>query len=98
MEYVLIISMNTLYPMKKTFLLSFTLLSAALFAQVGINTNSPDPSSILDIKSTNKGVLIPRVTLKGTNDVSTISSPVLGLMVFNTTASDNGTPTDTSMI
>lgn len=82
--------------MKNYLLLSFILISFNLLAQVGINTNSPDPSSILDIKSTNKGVLIPRVTLKGTNDVTTIANPVLGLMVFNTTASDNGTPTDTS--
>jgi hypothetical protein len=82
--------------MKKTLLLLITIISSTIYAQVGINTNTPDPSSILDIKSTNKGILIPRVSLKGTNDVTTIANPVLGLMVFNTTASDNGTPTDTS--
>ena len=29
---------------------------------VGINNPNPDPSSILDLKATDRGVLIPRVT------------------------------------
>ena len=38
-------------------------VSGAL-AQVGINTDNslPDSSAILDVKSTNKGLLIPRMT------------------------------------
>ena len=31
-------------------------------AQVGINTNSPDPSAALDIQSTTGGLLIPRLS------------------------------------
>lgn len=63
------------------FLLLF-LVSTSLFAQVGIGTTTPDASSMLDITSTSKGVLIPRMT---TAQRSAISSPVTGLLVFDTT-------------
>ncbi|MFH1159676.1 MAG: FISUMP domain-containing protein [bacterium] len=54
-----------------------------LSAQVGINTDGtdPDPSAILDAKSTSKGLLPPRMTTSQRNG---ISSPVAGLIVFNT--------------
>lgn len=47
----------------KPTLLSLVLLTAnlCLNAQIGIGTNAPDTSVILEIKSTNKGILIPRV-------------------------------------
>ena len=55
----------------------------ALFAQVGINANNsaPDNSAMLDVQSTTKGMLIPRMTsaLRGA-----IGSPVNGLMVYQT--------------
>ncbi|HIB37251.1 MAG TPA: hypothetical protein EYO36_06750, partial [Mesonia sp.] len=50
-------------------------------AQVGIGTTSPDSSSILDISSTNSGVLIPRMT---TAQRLAISNPSSGLLVFDT--------------
>lgn len=47
-------------------LLSFFLLASSLFAQNGVAINgdnsSPDASAMLDIKSTEKGILIPRMT------------------------------------
>ncbi|MDX1462942.1 MAG: hypothetical protein R3359_07795, partial [Marinirhabdus sp.] len=50
-------------------------------AQVGIGTTTPDPSSALDIRSTNKGLLSPRMTsLERTN----ISNPADGLLVYDT--------------
>jgi hypothetical protein len=58
-------------------------LPFASFSQVGIGTTSPDPSAILDIASTNSGLLIPRVGLLGPLDVITIPSPATGLLVFN---------------
>ncbi len=53
--------------------------------QVAINTDGTiaDVSSMLDINSTTKGILIPRLTLTQRN---TISSPATGLMVYQ---SDN---------
>jgi hypothetical protein len=53
----------------------------SLMAQVGINTSTPDPSSMLDIQSTVKGLLIPRMTLAERNS---IPSPAQGLMVYQT--------------
>ncbi|MDC8005498.1 hypothetical protein POV27_15680 [Aureisphaera galaxeae] len=61
--------------------LFFLFISLTSFAQVGIGTTSPDPSSILDITATDKGVLIPRMT---TAQRDAITNPVNGLMVYNT--------------
>lgn len=53
------------------------------------STGVPDPSAGLEVRSSNKGMLLPRVALTGTADVSTITNPANGLMVFNTaTVSD----------
>ena len=68
--------------MKK--LLLFLLISTGLFAQTGIGTSTPDASAKLDVSSSNKGFLPPRVSLTSTTDVSTISSPAIGLLVYNT--------------
>jgi hypothetical protein len=50
---------------------------------VGISTDNtnPDPSAMLDIKSSNKGMLIPRML---TSQRTAISSPATGLLVFDT--------------
>ena len=63
-----------------TFLVAL-LLTTTTFAQVGINNDSPDASSALDITSTSGGVLIPRMT-KTQRDA--ISSPGTGLMIYQT--------------
>ncbi|MCP4000587.1 MAG: hypothetical protein GY727_06740, partial [Gammaproteobacteria bacterium] len=65
--------------------------SYSLMAQVAITTDgsAPDGSAMLEVKSTDKGILIPRVALTGTTDETTISSPVVSLMIYNTeTVSD----------
>jgi hypothetical protein len=53
-------------------------------AQVGIGTSSPDPSAQLDIVSSEKGILIPRVTL--TNRPGSVGKvdPVEGLIIYQT--------------
>ncbi len=53
-------------------------------AQTGIGTTSPNPSAKLEVYSTNKGFLPPRITLTSTTDVTTITSPAEGLLVYNT--------------
>jgi uncharacterized protein (TIGR02145 family) len=52
-------------------------------AQVAINTDdsSPDNSAMVDVKSTSKGFLPPRMT---TLQVNTINAPAEGLVVYNT--------------
>lgn len=47
----------------------------------GIGTTSPDPSSLLEVKSTTKGVLFPRMT-KAQRDA--LASPAQGLLIYQT--------------
>lgn len=55
-------------------------------AQVGINTESPHPTSALDIsKVINKGILAPNVALLSERNDTVIKNPKKGLIVFNTT-------------
>jgi hypothetical protein len=68
--------------MKKITIL-FLLLSTRILAQTGIGTTTPNASAKLDVFSTNKGFLPPRVTLTAVSDISTISSPAEGLLVYN---------------
>ncbi len=51
--------------------------------EVGIGTSSPSASALLDVTSTNKGILIPRMTASQKN---AISSPTTGLLIFQTDA------------
>lgn len=60
------------------------LSTAATYAQIGIGTTTPDPSSVLDISSTKAGLLIPRIQLESTTDIVTIPSPAVSLLVYNT--------------
>ena len=73
--------------------------SAVSIAQgVGINADglAPDPSAMLDVRSSNKGLLIPQVALSGTADNTTIASAATSLLIYNTatagTAPANVTP------
>src|SRR5215212_8158969 len=73
------------------FILAVSQISS--FSQnVGINNDgsSPHSSAMLDIKSTNKGLLIPRLALKGATDMSTVSSPQVSLLVYNTSTAGEG--------
>ena len=78
----------------KQFLIAITLLlfASRLYSQVGINTSTPDPSSVLELSSSNKGFLMTRLT---TAQRDTMSNPAPGLMFYNTTLGDvqinNGT-------
>ncbi|MGV4414802.1 hypothetical protein [Chryseobacterium sp. T1] len=53
-------------------------------AQVGINTENPDPSSVLDITSDNKGVLLPRITLTSLSQQLSSSTNATSLLIYNT--------------
>lgn len=60
---------------------SILCISAQSYSQVGIGTTTPASSSMLEIQSTAKGVLIPRMT---TAQRTVIASPANGLLVFDT--------------
>lgn len=64
-------------------LFSFIILND-IFAQLGIKETNFEPNSraMLDVESTSKGVLIPRLS---TSQRNAIPSPPAGLMVYNST-------------
>lgn len=69
----------------------FLLSLVCSYAQVGVGTTSPDNSSILDITSTDKGVLVPRVNLIDvSNNIAPINTPAIGLLVWNTNTGVTG--------
>jgi uncharacterized protein (TIGR02145 family) len=51
------------------------------FGQVGIGTKTPAPSAMLDVVSTSKGMLIPRMTQSQRN---AIKNPANSLMIYQT--------------
>ena len=61
---------------------AFFLFVTVQAQSVGINTTAttPDASSILDVSSTSKGLLIPRMS---TVAITTISNPAKGLLVYD---------------
>jgi len=71
--------------MKKLLIFLWVFISAQfLHAQsVGIGTNTPDASALLDLSSTTKGLLIPRMTAVQRRAIPT---PIPGLLVYQTNA------------
>lgn len=65
---------------KKIIVISLFFTPFTILSQLGINSDNsaPHPSSMLDVKSATKGVLIPRVA-------SDLASPTEGLLYYNTT-------------
>jgi hypothetical protein len=84
--------MNHLIPgLMKTHLLYLSVVIALFLAtvsstnaQVKISTDNsaPDNSAMLDVSSTTKGLLAPRMT---TSQINAIANPAEGLIVYNTT-------------
>lgn len=79
--------------MKKAFLLFGVLLFTGMLANaqtgVAINTTGaePDNSAMLDVSSTDKGFLLPRMTFE---QMKVITSPANGLMIFCTDCGPDG--------
>lgn len=83
--------------MKNAYLkLLFLILGSITYAQtgsVGIGTNTPDESAILDLVSSNKGMMMPKVSLNPANasDYSFMATqPTASLLVYNTNAAFPG--------
>jgi hypothetical protein len=75
-------------PMKYFFtILALLLLTASMYAQVGIGTTNPNTSAALDITSTTKGLLPPRMTAA---QRIAIATPAQGLMIYCTNCGANG--------
>lgn len=73
--------------MKALLLICLLAIGISIQAQVAVNTDgsAPDNSAMLDVKSTTRGLLAPRMTLAQRNAIVT---PATGLVIFQT----NGTP------
>ncbi|MDR6967341.1 hypothetical protein J2X31_001348 [Flavobacterium arsenatis] len=90
--------------MKTSKILKFALLGFAFGAasvataqvKIGNNPTTITPSAELEIESTNKGALLPRIALTSLTDATTIAAPAHALTVFNTatagTAPNDVTP------
>ncbi|MBK8699011.1 MAG: hypothetical protein IPN29_05510 [Saprospiraceae bacterium] len=67
--------------MKNILLTIFMVISFGLIAQIGINTMSPDSSSILHLNSDTKGIIPPRMPKTNRDN---IINPATGLLVYQT--------------
>ena len=67
--------------LKSIIFTAFIAINVTAFAQVGINTNTPEASAALDVTSTEGGILIPRLT---ETQRDAISPAATGLMIYQT--------------
>lgn len=74
--------------MKKIILsaaVAFTVLTTSnVVAQQGFGTNTPDRSAAVDIVSSKRGLLIPRIDIPNLDQAAPVSNPANALMVYNT--------------
>ena len=61
-------------------------------AGINDNNSSPHASAMLDVYSTTKGMLIPRVALDTTTSASPVTSPATSLLIYNTASTKDVTP------
>jgi len=86
--------------MKKTVFLSIFLMGCLIssYSQVAISKgdHDPHPAAVLDLIADDKGFLVPKVELNGTDDVSTIDinathdHDAVGMLVYNTNTTNTG--------
>lgn len=78
--------------MKKIYILLTLLTSVLTNAQVGFGTPNPDINAEVEISSTDKGLLIPRLALDKTDLPTPLSAHVAGMIIYNTTSADVEAP------
>jgi len=80
-------------------LLALALSASGLYAQQGFGTKTPNKAAVIDMSSTNKGMLAPRIALTGTTNFAPISGitsanqhTANSLLVYNTATVGDVTP------
>ncbi|MCP4123733.1 MAG: hypothetical protein GY751_18445, partial [Bacteroidetes bacterium] len=77
--------------MKRHYLLVIAVIflcAASHAQQLGVNTDSPEAR--IDAVSSNSGILIPRLTLTATTDVTTVPTATVSEIVYNTATAGSG--------
>jgi len=80
--------MKSIKLLSVLFLMGLGVIIAQAQNNVGIGTNTPDASAELDVKASDKGLLIPRVKLDDASTAAPITSPAEGLLIYNETGSE----------
>jgi trimeric autotransporter adhesin len=81
--------------MKKSLVLLVTLLlmgKANAQMKLGNNPTTTNANALLELETTNKGLLLPRVSLTSTSSAAPLSAHVRGMTVFNTVTVGDVTP------
>lgn len=76
----------------KKIVLFLLLAVTTVSAQIGVGTRTPHPDAMLEVATTNKGILLPRVALTATTAVAPLSAHVAGMTVYNTATAADVTP------
>lgn len=88
--------MVTLFRKLTSFFFLFGIVFSSISQiKIGDNPSTTHGSTVLEIESTNKGVLIPRIALTGALDVTTIATPAISLLIFNTSNAGSTLSLDT---
>ncbi|MEZ4858329.1 MAG: hypothetical protein R2781_05920 [Flavobacteriaceae bacterium] len=76
---------TTLHYLKNLLFIVGIVIPWCVASQVGINTTSPAPGSMLDVSSADKGILVPRVDIPNLNTLAPITGgSTESLLVYNT--------------
>ncbi|MFK8045068.1 MAG: hypothetical protein AB8B72_06215 [Crocinitomicaceae bacterium] len=72
----------------------FLLMTCTSYGQIKLGDNPTiiNPNAILDVESTNKGILLPRLALTATTNATPLTSHVQGMIVYNTATAGDVTP------
>ncbi|MDN3673004.1 hypothetical protein QWY99_08065 [Flavobacterium branchiarum] len=80
--------------MKKKLMLLIAVLMLSFYmtaqVKVGANPTTINTNSVLELESTTKGLLLPRVTLSSTSSFSPLTAHVAGMSVYNTATAGAG--------
>jgi hypothetical protein len=69
---------------KNFLIILFLFLAGLMNAQVGVGTKTPNSDAMLEVRATNKGLLLPRIALVSSTVASPLSAHVAGMIVYNT--------------